>query len=80
MRFAVIAAAVVLAASLLGLVARMLVSSPDPSSLDLLAAPKTPSVERAAATGSGRLPPAIIPPPQMARPQPAVLERERHAH
>jgi eukaryotic-like serine/threonine-protein kinase len=80
MRFAVIAGAVVLAASLLGLVARMLVSSPDPSSLDLLAAPKTPSVERAAATGSGRLPPAIIPPPQMARPQPAVLERERHAH
>jgi len=82
MRFTVMAAAVVLAVSLLGLVARMLLSSPssDPSSLDLLAAPKTPSLERAAATGSGRLPPAIIPPPQTSRPQPAVLERERHAH
>ena len=81
-RFTVMAAAVVLAVSLLGLVARMLLSSPpsDPSSLDLLAAPKTPSLERAAATGSGRLPPAIIPPPQTSRPQPAVLERERHAH
>jgi serine/threonine protein kinase len=82
MRFTVMAGAVVLAASLLGLVARMLLSSPpsDPSSLDLLAAPKTPSLERAAATGSGRLPPTIIPPPQTSRPQPAVLERERHAH
>src|SRR5215469_8982802 len=82
MRFTVMAAAVVLAVSLLGLVARMLLSSPssDPASLDLLAAPKTPSLERAAATGSGRLPPAIIPPPQTSRPQPAVLERERHAH
>ena len=82
MRFAVIAAAVVLAGSLLGLVAGMLLSSPSsrPSTLELMAAPKTPAVERAAATGSGRLPPAIIPPPQMSRPQPAVLERERHAH
>jgi serine/threonine protein kinase len=81
-QLAVIAAAVVLAASLLGLVAGMRFSSPSsgPSTLERLAAPKTPSVEGAAATGSGRLPPAIIPPPQMSRPQPAVLERERHAH
>jgi eukaryotic-like serine/threonine-protein kinase len=82
MRLTVIAGAGVLAASLLGLATRMLLSgpSPGPSPLNLLAAPKTPPVERAAATGAGRLPPTIIPPPQMSPPQPAVLERERHAH
>jgi eukaryotic-like serine/threonine-protein kinase len=82
MRLTVIAGAGVLAASLLGLATRMLLSGPSsgPSPLNLLAAPKTPPVERAAATGAGRLPPTIIPPPQMSPPQPAVLERERHAH
>jgi len=82
MRLTVIAGAVLLAASLLGLATRMLLSGPSSgsSSLDLMAAPKTPPVERAAATAAGRLPPTIIPPPQMSRPQPAVLERERHAH
>jgi hypothetical protein len=81
MRFTIIAGVAVLAASLLGLGAWMLLPRPPsaPSPLDLLAAPKIPSIERAAATGSGRLPPAIIPPPQTSRPQPAVLERERHA-
>jgi eukaryotic-like serine/threonine-protein kinase len=81
MRFTIIAGVAVLAASLLGLGAWMLLPRPPsaPSPLDLLAAPKIPSIERAAATGSGRLPPTIIPPPQTSRPQPAVLERERHA-
>jgi eukaryotic-like serine/threonine-protein kinase len=80
MRFAVIVGAAVLLASLLGLGTRMLLSGPssDPSSLDLLAAPKTAPIEHATAA-SGRLPPAIIPPPQVSHPQPAVLERERHA-
>jgi eukaryotic-like serine/threonine-protein kinase len=80
MRFAVIGAAAVLAAGLLVLGSRMLLSGPPsgPSSLDLLAAPKTPPTERAAA--AGRLPPTIIPSPQMSHPQPVVLERERHAH
>jgi eukaryotic-like serine/threonine-protein kinase len=81
MRFAVMAGAAVLVASLLGLGTRMLLTSPssDASSLNPLAAPKTPPIEHATAA-SGRLPPAIIPPPQMSHPQPAVLERERHAH
>jgi eukaryotic-like serine/threonine-protein kinase len=80
MRFAIIAGAAVLVASLLGLGTRMLLTSPSSatSSVNALAAPKTLSIEHA--TASGRLPPAIIPPPQMSHPQPAVLERERHAH
>ena len=80
-RFAVIAGAAVLVASLLGLGTRMLLSSPSSgsASLPLLAGPKTPPNEHATAA-SGRLPPTIIPPPQMSHPQPAVLERERHVH
>ena len=81
MRLAMIAGAAVLAASLLTVGTRMLLSgaSSGASSLNPLAAPKTAPVERAA-TAAGRLPPAVIPPPQMSRPQPAVLEREQHAH
>jgi eukaryotic-like serine/threonine-protein kinase len=81
MRFAVITGAAVLVASLLGLGTRMLLTSPSSgaSSLNALAAPKTPLVDHATAA-SGRALPAIIPPPQMSHPQPAVLERERHAH
>jgi eukaryotic-like serine/threonine-protein kinase len=79
-RFAVIAGAAALVASLLGLGTRMLLTSPsaDPS-INPLAAPKTVPIEHATAA-SGRLPPAVIPPPQMSHPQPAVLERERHVH
>ena len=78
-RFAVMAAAATLVAGLLALWTRMLLSDPPSgaSPLDLLAAPKTPPTEHA--TEAGRLPPTIIPPPQMSHPQPVVLERERHA-
>jgi eukaryotic-like serine/threonine-protein kinase len=79
MWFAVIAGAAAVVVGLLGLGTRMLLSGPssDPSSLNLV--PKTLPIEHATAT-SGRLPPAVIPPPQMSHPQPVVLERERHAH
>jgi eukaryotic-like serine/threonine-protein kinase len=78
-RFAVMAAAAVLVVGLLALWTRMLLSDPPsgPSSLDLLAAPKTAPTEHA--TEAGRLPPTIIPPPQISHPQPVVLERDRHA-
>jgi eukaryotic-like serine/threonine-protein kinase len=78
-RFAVMAAAAVLVVGLLALWTRMLLSDPPsgPSSLDLLAAPKAASTEHA--PEAGRLPPTIIPPPQISHPQPVVLERDRHA-